>query len=91
MNNLNLIKITTEKKPAKCTTPKRDKMEYTLTAKDIRNLTALVTEANNILSYYICMPENKTGELEATDNDKLTALYNAIEELSITMDSVNLK
>lgn len=79
------------KKPTKCTTPKKDRTEYTLTAKDIRTLTALVKEANDILSYYMNMPENKTGCLEAYDGEKMDTLYEAVEDLKLTLDDISLK
>lgn len=78
------------KKPAKCITPKKDGESYKLTATDIRNLTSLVKEANNILSYYINMPENKTGELEATDSEKFDTLYHAVDDLLITLGDITL-
>ena len=79
------------KKPTKCTTPGKDRESYTLTAKDIRTLTALVKEANDILAYYSLMPENKTGELEAHDGEKFDALYEAVEDLNITLGDITLK
>ena len=79
------------KKPTKCTTPNRDRETYTLTAKDIRSLTLLVKEANDILSYYVNMPENKTGELEANHTEKMDALYEAVEDLKTTLDEITLK
>ena len=79
----------TTKKPAKCVTPKRDRYEYTLNARDMKNLFSLVDEANSILSYYVNMPENKTGELAATRCDDLEKLAAAIDELKDTIDNVN--
>lgn len=77
-------------KPRKCTTPKRDREAYKLTATDIRNLTALVKEANDILSYYINMPENRTAELEAADSEKFDILYNSVEDLKTTLGWVTM-
>lgn len=79
----------TTKKPAKCITPKRDRMEYALTARDLKNLLSLVNEANAILSYYVNMPENKTGELGTTRCDELEVLSQSIEDLKDTIDNVN--
>lgn len=78
------------KKPTKCVTPKRDREAYTLNAKDIRNLTALIKEANDILAYYVNMPENRTGELEANDSAKFDALYEAVEDLKLSLGEVTL-
>lgn len=77
------------KKPAKCVTPKRDRETYNLNARDLRNLKALVQEANDILSYYINMPENRTGELESTRGNELDELQEMITELQVTIDEVN--
>jgi len=77
------------KKPAKCVTPKCDREEYTLNARDLRNLLALVKEANDILSYYINMPENLTGELAITRADEFEALSEAVNDLKVTIDDVN--
>lgn len=77
-------------KPRKCTTPKKYREAYKLTATDIRNLTALVKEASDILSYYINMPENRTAELEAVDSEKFYALYNSVEDLKTTLDWVTM-
>lgn len=79
----------TTKKPTKCTTPKRDRYEYSLTSRDLKNLLSLVNEANEILSYYVNMPENKTGELGTTRCDELEKLSEAIDELKDTIDNVN--
>lgn len=76
------------KKPAKCTTPKRDREMYSLTARDLKNLLGLVKEANDILEYYINMPENETGELMTSRTDELEALCNAVDDLKITLDEV---
>lgn len=76
------------KKPAKCITPKRDREEYNLTSRDMRNLINLVKEANAILAYYINMPENKTGELATTRTDELKVLSEQIEDLKNTIDYV---
>lgn len=78
------------KKPAKCKTPTRDREAYKLTASDIRNITKLVNEANDILAYYINMPENKTGELYADYGDRFVALCEAVEDLKVTLDDINL-
>ena len=79
----------TARKPAKCTTPKRDRYEYALNAQDLKNLLSLVNEANGILSYYVNMPENKSGELATTRCDDLEKLSEAIDELKDTIDNVN--
>ena len=76
------------KKPTKCITPKRDREFYSLTAKDFRNLIALVKEANDILSYYVNMPENETGELATTRVDELEELCEAVEDLKVTLYDV---
>ncbi len=81
----------TMKKPGKCRVPKRDRYEYSLTAQDLKNLLSLVAEANSILSYYVNMPENKTGELATTRCDELEALSAAIDELKDTVDNVQWK
>jgi hypothetical protein len=78
------------KKPIQCKTPSRNQMAYKLTATDIRNVTKLINEANSILSYYINMPENKTGELYAEDGSRFDALYEAVEGLKNTIDEINL-
>lgn len=78
------------KKPIQCKTPSRNQQAYKLTATDIRNLTKLVNEANNILAYYINMPENKTGELVAADGSKFDALYEAVNDLQTTLGDINL-
>lgn len=77
------------KKPAKCVTPKRDRYEYTLNARDLRNLMALVQEAYDILTYYIVMPENKTGELAITRADDFEELSHRVDGLKILIDDVN--
>lgn len=77
-------------KPIQCKTPSRNQQAYKLTATDIRNITKLVNEANNILAYYINMPENKTGELFADDGSRFDALCEAVEDLKITLDDINL-
>lgn len=79
----------TTKKTAKCTTPKRDVEEYNLTACDLRHLLSLVREANDILSYYVNMPENRTGELATRQCGKLEELSEAIHDLLNTVDNVN--
>lgn len=78
------------KKPIQCNTPSRNQMAYKLTATDIRNLTKLINEANNILAYYINMPENKTGELFASDGSRFDTLCEAIEDLQTTIGDINL-
>ena len=78
------------KKPTQCKAPSRNQQAYKLTAPDIRNLTKLVNEANNILAYYINMPENKTGELFADYSEKFDALYEAVEDLQTTLGEINL-
>ncbi len=78
----------TKRKPTKCKSPKRDRYEYSLTAQDFKNLLSLVDEANSILSYYVNMPENKTGELTTTRCDELETLSAAIDELKVTIDDV---
>lgn len=78
------------KKPIQCKTPTRNQQAYRLTATDIRNITKLVSEANNILAYYINMPENKTGELFANDGSAFDTLCEAVEDLKITLDDINL-
>ena len=78
------------KKPIQCKTPSRNQMAYRLTATDIRNITKLINEANNILAYYINMPENKTGELYAEDGSRFDTLCQAIEDLKTTIDDINL-
>ena len=76
------------KKPSKCVTPKRDRDNYRLTAHDMRSLVALVNEANDILAYYINMPENRTGELTTVQTDMLEELSAQVEELKTTIDEV---
>lgn len=76
------------KKPAKCTTPKSSREVYRLNAGDFRNLTKLVKEANDILAYYINMPENQTGELMTSRTDDLMKLVEAVEDLKVTLDEV---
>lgn len=78
------------KKPIQCKIPSRNQQAYKLTATDIRNLTKLVNEANNILAYYINMPENKTGELAADDGKNFDSLYEAVNDLQTTLGDVNL-
>lgn len=78
------------KKPTKCTTPKRDREVYKLTAKDIHNLTNLISEASQILTYYTIMPENRTGELEANDSVIFDHLYEAAEDLLNTLGGITL-
>lgn len=78
------------KKPIQCKTPSRNQQAYKLTATDIRSLAKLVNEANNILAYYINMPENKTGELVADHTDSFDALWAAVEDLQTTLGDVNL-
>lgn len=53
--------------PAGCRTPNRDRNHYTLTKADIDFMTEAVRRVNEMLSYYINMPENETGELRITD------------------------
>lgn len=77
-------------KPTKCITPKRDRETYTLTKKDICNLTKLISEANQILAYYSLMPENKTGELEAHDTITFDNLYENVEDLLTTLGEITL-
>lgn len=76
------------KKPAKCITPKRDREQYSLNARDLRNLLALVKEANGILSYYINMPENTTGDLVTKRVDELEELNEQIEDLQNTINEI---
>lgn len=78
------------KKPIQCKTPTRNQQAYKLTATDIRNLTKLAKEANDILAYYINMPENKTGELVADDGKNFDALCEAVNDLQTTLYDVNL-
>lgn len=73
------------KKPTKCITPKRDREQYNLTARDMRNLINLVKEANSILAYYVNMPENTTGELATKRVDDLTDLAEQVEDLQTTI------
>lgn len=76
------------KKPAKCITPKRLREKYALNARDLHNLLALVKEANDMLSYYINMPENWTGELVTKRLDDIDALSEQIEDLKNTIDEI---
>ena len=76
------------KKPAKCITPKRIRDQYKLTTRDLRNLISLVKEANDILVYYIDMPENRTGELATTRTGELETLSDQIDALKSTIDWV---
>lgn len=78
------------KKPIQCKTPSRNQQAYKLTATDLRNITKLVNEANSILSYYINMPENKTGELIADDCSRYDTLWEAVEDLKTTLGDVVL-
>ena len=78
------------KKPTKCTTPKKDREAYKLTTKDLHNLTNLISEASQILTYYSLMPENKTGELEANDSVLFDHLYEATEDLLATLGDIAL-
>lgn len=78
------------KKPTKCITPKRDRESYKLTTKDLHNLTNLISEASQILTYYSLMPENKTGELEANDSVIFDHLYEAAEDLLDALGDINL-
>lgn len=80
----------TMKKPAKCKTPARDAMAYKLTAADINNLTKLVKEANAILAYYVNMPENRTGELYASDGARFDLLCEVVEDLKVSVGDINL-
>ena len=81
---------TNMKKPIYCKTPIRNQQAYELTATDLRNLTKLVKEADSILSYYINMPENKTGELYTDPGKNFDALYEAVEDLKNTLDDIIL-
>ena len=76
------------KKPAKCITPKRDREQYSLNARDLRNLLALVKEANDILSYYINMPENTTGDLVTKRVEDIENLSEQIEDLQNTVNEI---
>jgi len=76
------------KKPAKCTTPKRGREMYSLTARDLHNLAKLVKEANDILAYYINMPENQTGELMTSRTDELEDLCHDVTDLLVTLEEV---
>ena len=76
------------KKPAKCITPKKDRDTYKLTASDLRKLNALLTEANDILSYYINMPENRTGDLECPYCDSYESLCETTEDLLHTLVNI---
>lgn len=78
------------KKPTKCKTPARDVMFYKLTAADVNNLTNLVKEANAMLAYYVNMPENKTGELYASDGARFDLLCEEIADLQATVNDINL-
>lgn len=78
------------KKPIQCKTPTRNQQAYKLTATDIRNLTKLVKEANDILAYYINMPENKTGELVADYSEKFDVLCESVNDLRTTLYEINL-
>lgn len=79
------------KKPTKCTTPKRDRETYSLTARDLKNLLNLVNEAHDILAYYVNMPENKTGVLDTARVDELQQLADAIDDLKTTIYDVEWK
>ena len=76
------------KKPSKCITPKRDRDAYKLTASDLRKLNALLKEANDMLSYYINMPENRTGDLECTHCDGYESLCETTEDLWHTLINI---
>ena len=76
------------KKPAKCITPKRNREVYNLTARDLRNLINLVKEANDILAFYVNMPENRTGELATTRTDELEKLSEQVDELKVNISWV---
>lgn len=76
------------KKPAKCITPKRDRDAYKLTATDLRKLNALVKEANDMLSYYINMPENHTGDLESPHCESYESLCENTEDLLHTLINI---
>ena len=78
------------KKPAKCITPKQDRDTYKLTATDLKKLIALVTGANDMLSYYINMPENRTGDLEATYGESYELLCETTEDLLHTLINISM-
>lgn len=53
----------TKSVPAGCKTPAKDREDYCFTMSDIKFMTAQVEKIDAMLSYYINMPENRTGEL----------------------------
>ena len=82
------------KKPEGCITPKRDREEYNLTVHDLKFMIDQADKINAMLSYYINMPENLTGELAVSfRNDKnydlFPALAGKIEEIQDTLNNIN--
>ena len=79
--------------PQGCKTPKSDRDGYALTTADIRFMTAQIEKINDMLSYYVNMPENATGELViAFRSDKgydaFTQLIHKTEDVVNTLNDV---
>lgn len=81
----------TRKKPAACITPKKDAEDYCLTGRDLDHLLHLVKEANAILSYYINMPENLSGELSTKATVTADYLYSQTVDLKNTLAEIYYK
>lgn len=65
--------------PQGCKTPKRDRESYDLTVADIRFMIGQANKISKMCSYYVNMPENRTGELSIAFNSEKG--YNLFEEL----------
>lgn len=78
------------RKPAGCKTPNRDAYSYTLTASDIKYMKTTLTKIDDMLMYYVNMPENRTGDLTVLGRnfDKLRELADMLDGIKVSIDNV---
>jgi len=77
------------KKPEGCKTPTTDREQYNLTVPDLKFIEKQVMKINAMLSYYVNMPENKTGELATVNTDRLEYLIQQVDDIKTTLENVS--
>lgn len=79
--------------PEGCKTPKRDREEYSLTVSDFKFMIEHANKINDMLSYYINMPENGTGDLaiefrNMNNYELLPTLCGKLDDIMTTLNNV---
>jgi hypothetical protein len=77
------------RKPEGCKTPTNDRETYKLTVSDIKYMEKQIIKIWNMISYYSNMPENKTGELETVNTERLMFLIRQIEDVETALNDVS--